>query len=104
MPERPSLRPVRTLRGFGVPGRDGLKGQGWPLGVEDARKTKETLGWPVGPPCLVPAPALDHFREALGRGETAESAWHERLAAYAQAFPPLARKLPARRPAELPKG
>ncbi|MEO7117060.1 MAG: transketolase [Caldimonas sp.] len=102
--ERPSLILVRTHLGFGSPEQDSFKAHGSPLGAEDVRKTKEKLGWPVEPPFLVPAPALDRFREALGRGETAENDWNGRMTAYAQAFPQLARELQARLRDELPEG
>jgi len=101
---RPSLILVRTHLGFGSPEQDSFKAHGSPLGVDDVRKTKETLGWPVDPPFLVPAPALAHFREALGRGETAEREWDARMAAYARAFPDLARELQGRLRDALPEG
>ncbi|HSC64178.1 MAG TPA: transketolase, partial [Caldimonas sp.] len=101
---RPSLILVRTHLGFGSPEQDSFKAHGSPLGAVDVRKTKETLGWPVEPPFLVPEPALAHFREALGRGEKAEAAWNERIAAYAKAFPELARELQQRLRDELPAG
>jgi len=101
---RPSLILVRSHLGFGSPEQDSFKAHGSPLGVEDVKKTKETLGWPVEPPFLVPAPALAHFREALGRGETAEREWNARMTAYAQAFPDLARELQGRLRDVLPDG
>ena len=101
---RPSLILVRTHLGFGSPEQDSFKAHGSPLGIDDVRKTKETLGWPVEPPFLLPAPALAHFREALGRGETAEREWNARMTAYAQAFPELARELQGRLRGALPEG
>ena len=101
---RPSLILVRTHLGFGSPEQDSFKAHGSPLGVADVRKTKETLGWPVEPPFLVPALALDHFRAALARGATAEGEWNERMATYGRAFPELARELQGRLLEELPNG
>lgn len=101
---RPSLILVRTHLGFGSPEHDSFKAHGSPLGVDDVRKTKETLGWPVEPPFLVPVPALDHFRETLVRGATAEGEWNERMAAYGRAFPEPARELQGRLREELPDG
>ncbi len=91
-------------RSFGSPEQDSFKAHGSPLGAADVKKTKETLGWPVEPAFHVPAPALAHFRAALGRGETAEGDWNGRMAAYAQAFPELARELQGRLRDELPVG
>ena len=101
---RPSLILVRTHLGFGSPEQDSYKAHGSPLGVEDVKKTKETLGWPADPPFRVPEPALAHFREALDRGARAEAEWNGRLAAYARAFPELASELQGRLHGELPPG
>ncbi|MGZ5130789.1 MAG: transketolase [Caldimonas sp.] len=101
---RPSLILVRTHLGFGSPEQDSFKAHGSPLGAADVKKTKEALGWPVEPAFLVPAPALVRFRAALERGESAESDWNERMAAYAKAFPELGRELQGRLRDELPDG
>jgi len=47
---RPSLILVRTHIGFGSPEQDSYKAHGSPLGVEDVKRTKKKLGWPVDPP------------------------------------------------------
>ena len=99
---RPSLILVRTHIGFGSPEQDSYKSHGSPLGVEDVKKTKESLGWPIEPPFLVPEPALAHFREALTRGAQAEQEWNSRLNAYAKAFPDLAKELQDRLAGKLP--
>lgn len=101
---RPSLILVRSHIGFGSPEQDSYKAHGSPLGVEDVKKTKEKLGWPVDPPFLVPEPALAHFREALERGAKAEAEWNGRLEVYAKAFPQLAEELQGRLRGELPAG
>src|ERR1700712_5045783 len=54
---RPTLILVRTHLGFGSPEQDSFKAHGSPLGVDNVRKTKEKLGWPVEPAFLVPEPA-----------------------------------------------
>jgi transketolase len=101
---RPSLILVRTHIGFGSPEQDSYKAHGSPLGVEDVKKTKGNLGWPVAPPFLVPEPALAHFRAALDRGAKAENEWNGRLDAYTKAFPALGKELQSRFDAELPTG
>jgi transketolase len=100
---RPSLILVRTHIGFGSPEQDSYKAHGSPLGVEDVKKTKQNLGWPVEPDFLVPEPALAHMREALERGAKAQSDWDGRMSAYAAAFPKLARELRDRLGGELPQ-
>ena len=101
---RPSLILVRTHIGFGSPEQDSFKAHGSPLGVEDVKRTKQALGWPVEPPFLVPEAALEHFRRALTRGEQAEADWHMRMRGYAVAFPELSAELLGRLSGELPAG
>ena len=101
---RPSLILVRTHIGFGSPEQDSFKAHGSPLGIEDTKKTKQNLGWPLEPDFLEPEPALAHFREALEQGAKAEADWNGRLDAYAKAFPDLAKELQGRLCGELPAG
>ncbi|WP_426701394.1 transketolase [Rhodanobacter sp. Col0626] len=101
---RPSLILVRTHIGFGSPEQDSYKAHGSPLGVEDVKKTKQNLGWPVEPDFLVPEPALAHMREAQDRGAKAQDDWNGRLDAYAKAFPELAKELRGRLRGEIPAG
>ena len=88
---RPSIICVRAVIGYGSPNRAGTsKAHGEPLGVEEVRLTKQNLGWPYEEPFTVPGEVLAHFRQAVDRGVKLESAWRERLAAYASAHPGLA--------------
>jgi transketolase len=80
---RPSLILVRTHIGSGLPEQDSFKAHVSPLGTEDVKRTKQTLGWPLDPTFLVPGPALAHFRQALERGAKAEADWEVRWLAYA---------------------
>ena len=67
---RPSLIQVRTHIGFGSPHKqDTAAAHGEPLGLEEVRLTKESLGWPVEPPFHIPEEALEHFREAVASEE-----------------------------------
>jgi transketolase len=101
---RPSLILVRTHIGYGSPEQDSYKAHGSPLGVEDVKKTKQKLGWPVEPDFLLPEPALAHLREAQARGAKAKQEWNGRLDAYAEAYPELASELHGRLHGELPRG
>jgi transketolase len=100
---RPSLLLVRTHIGYGSPGQDTFKVHGSPLGVEDVKKTKEKLGWPVEPPFLMPDAALQKYRESRERGARGEAAWRERVQAHAQAWPQLADELQSRQEGRLPQ-
>jgi transketolase len=101
---RPSLILVRTHIGFGSPEQDSFKAHGSPLGIEDVKRTKQTLGWPLEPPFLVPAAALAHFRLALQRGAEAEAGWNAGWHAYAESLPALAAQLQGRWRGDLPAG
>jgi transketolase len=88
---KPSLIQARTHIGYGSPHKqDTPDAHGAALGAEEVRLTKEALGWPTEPKFFVPAEALEHFREALARGRSQESAWQSRLDSYSASFPELA--------------
>jgi transketolase len=108
---RPSLIAVRTHIGFGSPHKqDTAAAHGEALGVEEVRLTKEGMGWPVEPAFHIPKEALEHFRRAVTRGNSAQTEWKSRFKAYAQQFPELAaefqrvidRRLPKDWDADLP--
>lgn len=101
---RPSLIVVRTHLGFGSPEQDSFKAHGSPLGVDDVRKTKQNLGWPVEPDFLVPDDALAHMRGAVDRGAALEQDWNDRFAQYARANQPLAAELEHSLHSGLPDG
>jgi transketolase len=101
---RPTLVLVRTHLGYGSPEQDSYEAHGSPLGKDGVRATKQKLGWPTEPDFLIPDAALARFREAVPRGARDQAAWNERMAAYAEAFPELARELQGRLRAELPPG
>jgi transketolase len=103
--DRPSLILVRTHIGYGSPHKqDSYEAHGSPLGEEEVRLTKENLGWPTEPPFYVPDKVLDHMRQAVERGEKAETEWNERFAAYAGEYPDLAAELQQMIDGQLPAG
>lgn len=102
---RPSLIALRTRIGFGAPSKQGTyEAHGSPLGPDELRAAKEALGWPAEPAFWIPPDALANFRQALGRGQQAESAWQQRMAAYTEAFPAEAKELARCLRGELPVG
>jgi len=102
---RPSLILLHTHIGYGSPHKqDSFAAHGSPLGVEEVRLTKEKLGWPTAPPFFLPEPVRGHFLQAAGRGVRDEAEWNEKMSAYAQAFPELAKELLQRSRGELPAG
>lgn len=101
---RPTLILLRTHIGYGSSEQDSFKAHGSPLGVDDVRKTKRKLGWPIEPAFLVPDTVLTHFREAVARGAQHEATWNAHLSAYTGAFPEIADELQYRLRNELSPG
>ncbi|HYK88940.1 MAG TPA: transketolase [Acidobacteriota bacterium] len=103
--DRPSLILIRTHLGYGSPHKqDTFEAHGSPLGTEEAKLTKQNLGWPVDRPFYIPEEALNHFRQAVERGKKAEAEWDARFAEYAREFPDLVRELQQTMRGELPDG
>jgi transketolase len=100
---RPSLIIVRTIIGYGAPGKaNTFEVHGAPLGADEVKKTKANLGWPEQPAFYIPEQALKNMRSALERGKAAEDAWKKRLEAYRAQFPALAAEIERRFSGELP--
>jgi transketolase len=101
---RPTLIRVRTHIGFGSPGTQGSEEvHGAPLGPEEARRTKENMGWPLDD-FVVPEGARKPFLEAAARGCEARKAWEERFAWYRREHPELAAEWERRFEGRLPDG
>ena len=82
--DRPSLIVARTHIGYGSPKKqDTFQAHGEPLGADEVRATKRTLGWPEDPPFHIPADALRVFRSSGERGRELEASWQRGLASYA---------------------
>lgn len=101
---RPSIIVARTHIGFGSPVHDSFKSHGSPLGEAGVKETKENLGWPSQETFYIPQEALNHFREAVPRGEKAEAEWQSRFQAFAKEHPDLATKWTEMQSGALPQG
>ncbi len=99
--QRPSLIMVRTRIGFGSPRVDSAAAHGSPLGREALQATRHTLQWP-DTSFHVPEGVYDHFRRLAIRGEAAEQAWNEQLAALQQQAPALAARFQQQMSGTLP--
>ncbi len=100
---RPSLIICRTIIGYGLPTKAGTaKSHGEPPGDEELVGAKKQLGWPTEPLFYVPDDVLEHFREAIPRGERLQAAWNDRMDKYRSAFPELAADLERRLAGVLP--
>jgi len=102
---RPSLILLRTHIGYGSPGKqDTFEAHGSPLGEEEVKRTKKNLGWPTEEPFYIPAQALARLREAINKGEQAESTWNKKFSDYRAKFPAEAKELEQAIHGELPAG
>ncbi len=103
--DKPSILLIHTIIGYGSPNYAGTsEAHGKALGAEEIKLTKENLGWPSQESFYIPGEALEHFREALTRGETSEYLWNEKYAAYKEAYPELAADYERAFAGELPEG
>ncbi len=85
---RPSLLLVRTHIGFGSPKKqDTFGSHGSPLGEDEVKATKIALGWPTTDYFYLPQESVQHFREAVPKGEKLQKDWQSCFDAYATAFP-----------------
>jgi len=102
---KPTLIRVRTHIGYGAPNKqDSSESHGSPLGAEELRGAKETLGWPVEPMFHIPAEALPVYRRGAEQGAQLEAEWKALLEKYSKQFPEPAAELRRRIAGELPKG
>jgi len=103
--DRPSLIVARTHIGYGSPHKqDTWHAHGEPLGIEEVRLTKRSLGWPDDRRFYVPEDALREFRTAIERGAGLEAEWRHLTDAYGIAHPGLADQFAHALAGELPAG
>jgi transketolase len=91
---RPSIVICRTIIGYGSPNKAGTGGvHGSALGAEEVQLTKDALGWAYPDDFAEPQEALDHYRQAVPRGQAQQKDWESSFAAYRDAYPDDARQL-----------
>jgi len=77
--DKPSLIACRTTIGFGAPNKQGTSGvHGAPLGEDEVKAARETLGW-NSDPFDIPPEARDAWRLAGLRNVQARKAWDSAL-------------------------
>ncbi|MFW9849475.1 MAG: transketolase family protein, partial [Candidatus Thorarchaeota archaeon] len=104
MDSRPSLIMCRTHIGFGLPNKqDTAKAHGEPAGEEELNGAKKNLGWPLEPRYLIPDDVLEHFREAITRGEQLENQWNHDFDEYRNQYPENHAELKRRLSGRLPE-
>ncbi len=86
--DTPSLIECKTKIGFGSPNKEGTAdSHGAPLGEEEIRLTKETLGMDPDQKFHIDEDVLKEFRRAVEKGDQLESEWSERLNEYEKVYP-----------------
>ena len=90
---KPSLIAIRTHIGYGSPHKqDTPSAHGEPLGPDEIKLTKGSLGWPAEPAFHIPEEALKKFRQAVDKGLDMEKQWKDNLQEYAKQYPDLAKE------------
>ncbi len=90
--DKPTVIICRTRIGFGSPLVGSEKCHGSPLGAENMKATKATLGWTEDEAFACPQDVYNHCKEAIENSENAEKAWNELFASYENAYPELAKE------------
>jgi transketolase len=100
--DKPTLIICKTHIGKGSPNRGNTaKAHGEPLGAEEIKLTRESIGW-NHPPFTVPAEVYAAW-DAKAAGKANEQAWDNKFAAYKAKFPELAKEYIRRMKGDLPK-
>ncbi|MBI2895828.1 MAG: transketolase [Deltaproteobacteria bacterium] len=90
--ERPSLVVARTTIGHGSPGKANTNGvHGEPLGADELKKTKQTLGWPFEPAFHVPPDVRTFFDGVVREKKRARQDWLTRFEKWRAQDPPRAK-------------
>jgi transketolase len=101
---RPTMIKVTTTIGYGSPNRSNTAGvHGAPLGGDEIKLTRENLGWSYDP-FVVPDDALNHMRQAVTRGASAEAEWQAILGQYRSKYAKEAAEFERYLSGKLPEG
>ncbi len=101
---RPTFICVRTVIGFGSPHKHGtFEAHGSPLGVEEVKLTKETLGFTQEPLFNVPQEVSEHMLKCVTRGQEFEQAWNNTYKKYENQYPDVAAQLTGLMSSKLPE-
>jgi transketolase len=101
--DRPSIIMARTTIGFGSPNRAGKsKAHGEALGEEEARLTKDALGWPSDATFVVPDDVRAALKEIVAQKRAARRDSDAELSRWRDAEPELSNAWDAAREQRLP--
>ncbi|RPH21149.1 transketolase [Buttiauxella warmboldiae] len=100
--DKPSLIICRTIIGFGSPNKAGKEeAHGAALGEQEVALARQQLGWNY--PAFAIPQEIYHAWDAKEKGKKAETAWNDKFAAYAKAYPDLAAEFNRRMHGEMPE-
>lgn len=86
--EHPSFITIHTEIGYGCPNKQGkASAHGEPLGEDNVKEMKETLGWPSQEPFYVPDEVYAHYKELRDALAVKEEEWNKMYAEYCEKFP-----------------
>jgi transketolase len=90
---RPSLIVLRTHIAYGSPNKqDTADAHGAPLGEEEVRLAKKSLGLPEDALFNIPDAVWNNFTQCVEAGREAEAGWQEKFQAYNKKYPDMAIK------------
>lgn len=88
----------KALRHAQPPHKQGtFQAHGSPLGADEVRAAKQSLGWPLEPAFFIPDEARALFCTALERGRVLEQEWRGRLSAHRRQSAPALHASPGTR-------
>ena len=86
--DKPSIISCKTIIGKGSPNKQNTSGvHGSPLGADEIKLAKETLGLPTDQDFYEPQDVLDFFGKAVEEGAEAQSNWNSLFAEYEEKYP-----------------
>lgn len=103
--ERPSVIIVDSHIAYGSPNKqDSADAHGAPLGEDEVRAAKENYGWDPDKTFYIPDEVVKFKNVIIARGTKLEEEWNEKLKAYTEAHPDLAKQFNTMQNCGLPEG
>ncbi|GAX19502.1 transketolase [Fistulifera solaris] len=103
--DKPSIIKIKTIIGYGSPGKQGTKGvHGAPLGKDELRKAKEFYELPPDEMFYVPEDVQNFFNDVAAKGDTKRKDWEDMFSKYSSKFPDKASEISRRMARKLPEG
>ena len=86
--EKPSIIACKTIIGKGSPNKQNTSGvHGSPLGADELKLAKETLGLPTDQDFYTPDDVVEYFRGAIENGKSSQDSWNDLYIRYKAQYP-----------------